>query len=278
MSRTRESDALVPLLERMRVAPDGVLVVHSAIATLSRRGFRAEAMIETFLDYMSNGTVVMPTMSWRTVTRDHPHWDEIETRSETGVLSEIFRTRYASRRSIHPTHSVAAHGAKARRSGRTASSRRHAGLIQQSVWSDGTYQAYVLMIGVGLETCTAIHLAEETIAPDVYLRPLDPSELYQCRDRDRPRSRGPHPAALAARSRLSAICRPAGTKRLVAIRQPRRLRLHHRRAERSVEYRRCGIECRSACHLAGTGCLTSRQYVQLRERLRMNRSSACQTR
>ena len=31
--------------------------------------------------------------------------------------------------------------------------------------------AHVLMIGVGLETCTAIHLPEETVAPDLYLRP-----------------------------------------------------------------------------------------------------------
>jgi aminoglycoside 3-N-acetyltransferase len=183
MSRTRESDALVPILERMGVPSDGVLVVHSAIAALSRRGFRAEAMIETFLDYMSKGTVVMPTMSWRAVTRDHPHWDEIETRSETGILSEIFRTRYASRRSIHPTHSVAAHGAKSD----VLVARHH--LDDTPVSSNspyglmGLYQGFVLMIGVGLETCTAIHLAEETIAPDVYLRPFDPAELYQCRDR-----------------------------------------------------------------------------------------------
>ena len=54
--------------------------MHSAIATLSRRGFRAEAMIETFLDYMTKARVVMPTMSWRAVTPEQPHWDEIETR------------------------------------------------------------------------------------------------------------------------------------------------------------------------------------------------------
>jgi len=61
MAGTREQDALVPILERMGVPHDGVLVVHSAIATLSRRGFRAEAMIEAFLDYMSGGAVIMPS-------------------------------------------------------------------------------------------------------------------------------------------------------------------------------------------------------------------------
>jgi aminoglycoside 3-N-acetyltransferase len=183
MSRTREYEALTPVLERMRVPHDGVLVVHSAIATLSRAGFRAENMIETFLDYMSGGTLIMPTMTWHTVTPQQPQWDEIATRSETGVMTEIFRTRYASRRSIHPTHSVAARGVAAD----TLLARHH--LDDTPVSANSPYglmrcqPSYVMMIGVGLETCTAIHLPEETIAPDVYLRPLDPAEIYQCRDR-----------------------------------------------------------------------------------------------
>jgi aminoglycoside N3'-acetyltransferase len=45
------------------------------------------------------------------------------------------------------------------------------------------YDAYVLMIGCGLETCTAIHLPEETIAADIYVRPHETGALYQCRDR-----------------------------------------------------------------------------------------------
>ena len=38
-------------------------------------------------------------------------------------------------------------------------------------------------LGVGLETCTAIHLPEEEVAPEIYLRPAEQSEIYQCRDR-----------------------------------------------------------------------------------------------
>ncbi len=167
----------------MKVPSDGVLVVHSAIATLSRRGYRAEAMIEALLDYMSKGTVVMPTMTWRAVTPEQPVWDEMETRSETGVMTEIFRTRYAARRSIHPTHSVAAHGAAAD----TLVARHHLDDTPVSANSPyglmRSYQSYVMMIGVGLEACTAIHLPEETIAPDVYLRSLNAAEIYSCRDR-----------------------------------------------------------------------------------------------
>jgi aminoglycoside 3-N-acetyltransferase len=183
MSRTREHDALVPVLERAKVPRDGVLVVHSAIARLSRAGFRAEGIIEAFLDYMSGGTLVMPTMTWRTVTPQQRDWDEVATRSETGVMTEIFRTLYASRRSIHPTHSVAAFGKAAD----ALVDRHHLDDTPVSANSPHglmrSYNSYVMTIGVGLEACTAVHLPEETIAPDVYLRPLDPAEIYPCRDR-----------------------------------------------------------------------------------------------
>ncbi len=103
----RESDAFSPILRRFGVPRDGVLIVHSGIAQLSRQGFTAEGIIESLLDHAANGNVFMPTMTWRTVSPANPEWDEIRTPSHTGVLSEIFRARYAVARSIHPTHSVA---------------------------------------------------------------------------------------------------------------------------------------------------------------------------
>jgi aminoglycoside 3-N-acetyltransferase len=183
ISRTREYDALIPILDRMEVPPNGTLVVHSAIARLSRAGFRVEAMIEALLDYLSEGTLVMPTMTWRSVTPDRPVWDELETPSQTGVLTEVFRTRYATARSIHPTHSVAACGPDAIR----LLARHH--LDDTPVSANSPYglmrglPAFVFLLGVGLESCTAIHLPEETIAPQIYLRAAGQTELYECRDR-----------------------------------------------------------------------------------------------
>ena len=179
----KEAAALLPILERNRVPRDGVLVVHSAIGLLSRQGFRAEAMIEVFLKYLAGGNLFMPTMTWRSVTLANPVWDERTTPSHTGVLTEIFRTRYAAARSIHPTHSVAGLGPAAY----ALLSRHHldntpvSGNSPYGLMRD--YDVHVLMIGVGLETCTAIHLPEETIAPELYVRPADQAELYQCSDR-----------------------------------------------------------------------------------------------
>src|SRR6266480_4298124 len=101
MATSREADAFRPILQHFGVPSDGVLIVHSAIATLSHRGYRAEAIVDALIKHMRDGNLFMPTMTWRTVTPERPNWDEINTPSHTGVLSEIFRTQYASARSIH---------------------------------------------------------------------------------------------------------------------------------------------------------------------------------
>jgi aminoglycoside 3-N-acetyltransferase len=183
MADSRESGAFLPILERLKVPHDGALVVHSSIGALSRKGFRAEGIIEAFLSHLAGGLLLMPTMTWRTVTAANPNWDELQTPSHTGVMSEIFRTRYATARSIHPTHSVAACG----RNAELVLSRHHLDdtpVSQNSPYAMlRDYDTFILMIAVGLENCTAVHLPEEVIAPEIYLRPPEQTEIYNCRDR-----------------------------------------------------------------------------------------------
>ncbi len=175
--------ALRAVLERFLVPRDALLVVHSAIAILSRQGFRAEDMIEMFLEHVRDGGLFMPTMTWRSVTPANPNWDEMATPSHTGILSEIFRTKYSMARSIHPTHSVAGWGGAAK----ALLSRHHvddtpvSGNSPYGLMRD--YNTYVLMLGVGLEAVTAIHLPEETINVELYVRPRAEAESYSCCDR-----------------------------------------------------------------------------------------------
>ncbi len=180
----RELDALSPLLRNFGVPRDGALIVHSAFKSLGQQGYRVEGVAEALLECVHDGDLFMPTMTWRTVTPLRPTWDEIATASHTGVLSEIFRTRYAVARSIHPTHSVAGWGPNAAKL-----LSRHQ-LDTTPVFANSPYalmrdyETYILLLGVGLESCTAIHLAEETINPDLYLLPKESAELYDCRDRN----------------------------------------------------------------------------------------------
>src|SRR5688572_24874885 len=180
----KERESLRRILQQGGVPPDAVLVVHSAIAGLSRQGFRAEAMIEAMLEHLRGGTLIMPTMTWKTVTPQQPVFDEMRTPSHTGVMTEIFRTQYASARSLHPTHSAAGCGPLAR----TLLSTHHRGTTPVPASSPYAlmrdYPAHILFIGVGLECCTAIHHPEEALAPELYVKPMEEAERYELRPRE----------------------------------------------------------------------------------------------
>lgn len=180
---SREAEVVYDLLREARVPREGVLFVHCAFRGLGKEGSRAEAFIESLMEFMSPGTLAMPAMSWRVVTPANPVFDELATPSHVGVLAELFRQRYAKRRSIHPTHSVAATG----RLADELLSGHHLDDTPCSINSPHgratRHDAHILMLGIGLERVTAIHHAEELIAPDVYLNPPAAAELYDCRAR-----------------------------------------------------------------------------------------------
>jgi aminoglycoside 3-N-acetyltransferase len=165
------------------VSPGGVVIVHSAFRILSHAGIRAEDFIEGLLLHLEGGTLLMPAMTWRTVTPDNPVFDEMATPSHVGVLSEVFRTRFASHRSIHPTHSTAALGPFAE----TMTCRHQEGETPCPPHSPfgqlPHVDAQILLLGVGFESCTMIHCAEEAAAPDIYLHPAASALTYSCRDR-----------------------------------------------------------------------------------------------
>ena len=125
----------------------------------------------------------MPTMSWRAVNLENPFFDELSTPSITGVLTEMFRTQFATHRSLHPTHSVAGYGNLAESilsthflDGTPCSGRSPWGLLDDN-------DAYVMLLGVEMDSCTLVHHVEEMIAPDLYLQPHENRQRYLCRDR-----------------------------------------------------------------------------------------------
>ena len=106
----RERVVMHRMLAAAGIPRDGAIMVHSAFKGLARDGYSADGVLEALVEYFEPGTLLLPTMSWRYVKPQTPLFDELETPSNTGVLTELFRTRYAERRSLHPTHSVAGRG------------------------------------------------------------------------------------------------------------------------------------------------------------------------
>lgn len=183
LNNDRNYSEVVSLLESLGIPRNGVLLIHSSFKGLSRAGFRAEVVLAALVEYMAPGTLLMPTMSWRAVTPANPVFDELATPSITGALTELFRTHYATRRSLHPTHSVAGLGrltddmlAFHHLDEMPCSDRSPWGLLDD-------HDAHVLLLGVEMDSCTLVHHVEQAVAPELYLRPPETRERYICRDR-----------------------------------------------------------------------------------------------
>ncbi|KZN47188.1 AAC(3) family N-acetyltransferase [Pseudoalteromonas luteoviolacea] len=168
------------LFRPMNVNNQSTIMVHSAFKQLSKQDVQIESFCQFLQRYFFEGNVIMPTMTWRTVTPEKNTFDLRTTPSHTGVLSEIFRTQFATHRSLHPTHSVSAWGKAAQvltashhlASGPCSENSPY-GIIENS---DLLSNTYILCLGVALESCTYIHHFEELFAPDIYLE--DTKEAY----------------------------------------------------------------------------------------------------
>jgi|TARA_B100001971_G_scaffold39658_1_gene34698 aminoglycoside 3-N-acetyltransferase len=172
------------ILESFPGGSNSVLMVHASFSSYSKAGLEANKFCNGLLSILNGGTLLMPTMTWRTVNLKQPVFDEMKTPSHVGILSELFRLNYATNRSLHPTHSVAGIGPLSQvllgshQNGTTpCASNSPYGLMRE-------YDAYALFLGnLGLEVCTAIHHCEEVMAPNIYVLPHSKCERYLLRDR-----------------------------------------------------------------------------------------------
>ena len=159
----QESD-IVRGLRDLGVNAGDVLLVHSSLKSFGVVDGGAEAVIAALLAAVGPaGTVAVPTLTGR---RDDspghpPVFDVRQTPCWTGLIPETFRRRPDARRSLHPTHSVAAIGPEADY------------LIRDHLDCDtpcGPGSPYlrlaeldgkVVFLGVTLDCCTLLHSVEE---------------------------------------------------------------------------------------------------------------------
>lgn len=93
----------------LKIEPESIVLVHSSLKSLGVVDGGAEAVASGFLDALSGGTLVMPTLSsknWESVFED---W-HLDRPSDVGLITETFRRMPEVLRSDNPTHSVAAKG------------------------------------------------------------------------------------------------------------------------------------------------------------------------
>lgn len=164
-------------LRRLGLTPGGVVLVHGSLSSVGNLPGGEQALAMAVRDVLGpEGTIVVPAQSWQLCdpaylrignektwdeTRDSlPAYDPRWTPTRTmGRLAEAVRTHPDSKRSDHPHRSFAAWGPKAE-----AVVARHD--LDDPVGEGSPLSALdemgaqVLLLGVGYDKCTALHLAE----------------------------------------------------------------------------------------------------------------------
>lgn len=144
------------------LSENDVVLVHSSLRALGPVSGGADAVIDALLETVgTRGTVAVPTHTFAVVTPRQPVFHQRHTPANVGTLPNVLRSRPEAERSLHPTHSIAAIGARAE------------DLVEgherdtTPCSADGPYRRLVdwggkvLIIGVGLECCTLFHGCEE---------------------------------------------------------------------------------------------------------------------
>ena len=99
-------------LHALGIKKGDTLLIHASYKSLGPIEGGAKTFFDAVLSYLGeDGTLVMPALSFSTVTEGNPHFDIRETPSCVGYLTEYFRTSVDGVvRSLHATHSCCAKG------------------------------------------------------------------------------------------------------------------------------------------------------------------------
>lgn len=149
-------------LAALGVTPGCTLIVHSSLRAVGRVEGGAAAVVAALVDAVGReGNLAMPAATPQCAAP--PPFDAATTPTTMGAIAEAFRTWPGTRRSDHPLESVCARGARA------------AEIVRDHplAFSEGPgtpfarlhdLDAWILLLGVGFNRCTALHFAE-SLAP-----------------------------------------------------------------------------------------------------------------
>lgn len=170
---------ILKAFRNLGIVPGDTLMVHTSLSAIGYVSGGAETVIAALTEAVGDtGTIMMPTQSWKNldpetgvhweVPREYwqlirdtwPAYDKHITPTNTmGTVAEMFRSWPGTLRSDHPARSVAARG-------------RHAEYLTRdhtlsNIFGDGSplgrlyeLDGKVLLIGVGHDKNTSIHLAD----------------------------------------------------------------------------------------------------------------------
>ena len=170
---------IIEALQKVGVRQGQSIMVHTSLSSLGFVCGGAQPVIEALLECVGEeGTIMMPTQSWKNLDPTAGvHWEEpkewwqtirdnwpaydkrIPPTNTMGAVAEMFRQWPGTLRSDHPARSVAAWGKNAQ-----YFTEKH---DLSNIFGEGSpvgklyeVDGYVLLLGVGYDKNTSLHLAD----------------------------------------------------------------------------------------------------------------------
>ena len=167
-------------LRQMGVSPSDTVLMHTSMKAVGEVEGRAEGFLDILIDYFAEDRLLLiPTHTWKNLGNlSEPTLDLSSSYTCIGLLPSIAAVHPMARRSMHPTHSMAAFGKRAE--AYIAGEEK----IDTSTHPQGCYgKLYdaggkVLLCGVGHNRNTYLHSCEERIGvPNRLSADLKPSTI-----------------------------------------------------------------------------------------------------
>ncbi len=186
--RRFSKDEFASVLSRLGIKAGDVLLVHIAYDRFEGFEGTPTDVIKILQNAVSNsGTLLMPTIPFRGSALDYARskqvTDLVWTPSATGLVTEVFRRMPDVKRSIHPTHPVAAWGIK------TAELTRDHHLAETPCGKNSPFLKLLdvggkmLFLGTGIGPMTFFHGVEEILEPQMPVSPFT-AERFELETRD----------------------------------------------------------------------------------------------
>ncbi len=97
-------------IRAMGITPSDTVLIHTSMRAVGEVENGADGVIDAFCNYLKDGLFLVPTHTWGTVWQEHPVYDVRTEVPCIGALPKAAAFRPDGVRSLHPTHSLWAHG------------------------------------------------------------------------------------------------------------------------------------------------------------------------
>ena len=176
------------VVRECRIGAGDTVLVHSSYDAFQGFSGKPSDVIALLQGAVGeSGTLLMPTLPFNGTAveyaRGNPVFDVKRTPSRMGMLSEMFRRSRGVVRSVHPTHSVAAWGAKAEE----LVTQHH--LASTPCGKGSPYARLIdargkmLLLGTAIDVLTFFHTVEEELEPKTPFSPFT-TEVFTLQSRD----------------------------------------------------------------------------------------------